>query len=84
MLKEVSDCYRNDSKDLITLLPVEMTGGYTYKQNAQEIFENFFGTNNPFAAFGFETMPFASKLNKPGPTKAKPITFDLECSLKGN
>eukprot|EP01040_Poterioochromonas_malhamensis_P002720 gene2721-2897_t len=60
----------------------EMTGAYTYKQNAQEIFENFFGTNNPFAAFGFETTPFASKLNKPGPAKAKPITFDLECTLK--
>lgn len=60
-----------------------MTGAYTYKQNAQEIFENFFGTNNPFAAFGFETTPFASKLNKPGPAKAKPITFDLECTLKG-
>jgi DnaJ-class molecular chaperone len=59
-----------------------MTGVYTYKQNAQEIFESFFGTNNPFAAFGFETTPFASKLNKPGPIKAKPITFDLECTLK--
>jgi DnaJ-class molecular chaperone len=59
-----------------------MQEGYTYKQNAQEIFENFFGTNNPFAAFGFETTPFASKLNKPGPAKAKPITFDLECTLK--
>ncbi len=62
---------------------IEMTGAYTYKQNAQEIFENFFGTNNPFAAFGFDTMPFASKLNKPGPAKAKPVTFDLECTLKG-
>lgn len=60
----------------------EATGPYTYKCNAQEIFENFFGTNNPFAAFGFETMPFASKLNKPGPAKAEPVTFDLECSLK--
>ncbi len=28
-------------------------------------------------------MPFASKLNKPGPAKAKPVTFDLECTLKG-
>jgi DnaJ-class molecular chaperone len=65
---------------LLTFL--EMQEGYTYKQNAQEIFENFFGTNNPFAAFGFETTPFASKLNKPGPAKAKPITFDLECTLK--
>lgn len=60
-----------------------MTGAYSYKHNAQEIFESFFGTNNPFAAFGFETTPFSSKLNKPGPSKAKPIMFDLECSLKG-
>eukprot|EP01033_Poteriospumella_lacustris_P000512 gene512-345_t len=60
----------------------ETSQGYTYKQNAQEIFENFFGTNNPFAAFGFESMPFASRLNKPGPAKAKPVTMDLECTLK--
>lgn len=58
-------------------------GAYSYKQNAQEIFENFFGTKNPFATFGFEAMPFASKLNKPGPAKGKPVTFDLECTLKG-
>ncbi len=62
---------------------IETSQGYTYKQNAQEIFENFFGTNNPFAAFGFESMPFASRLNKPGPAKAKPVTMDLECTLKG-
>jgi DnaJ-class molecular chaperone len=61
---------------------LEFTGPYAYKQNAKEIFENFFGTNNPFSAFGFESTPFASKLNKPGPAKAAPITFDLECSLK--
>lgn len=58
-------------------------GAYSYKQNAQEIFENFFGTKNPFATFGFEAMPFASKLNKPGPVKGKPVVFNLECSLKG-
>lgn len=58
-------------------------GAYSYKQNAQEIFENFFGTKNPFATFGFEAMPFASKLNKPGPVKGKPVVFDLECTLKG-
>lgn len=58
-------------------------GGYTYQQNAQEIFESFFGTNNPFAAFGFDSAPFASKLNKPGPAKAKPVIFNLECSLRG-
>eukprot|EP01037_Dinobryon_pediforme_P019054 gene19054-19405_t len=60
----------------------ETTSAYSYKQNAQEIFENFFGTKNPFATFGFETAPFASKLNKPGPVKGKPVIFDLECSLK--
>lgn len=70
------------SHDLSERFLIEPTGPYSYKQNAQEIFENFFGTNNPFAAFGFDTAPFASKLNKPGPTKAPPITFDLECSLK--
>lgn len=58
-------------------------GAYSYKQNAQEIFENFFGTKNPFATFGFEAMPFASKLNKPGPVKGKPVVFNLECTLKG-
>lgn len=60
----------------------ETTGAYSYKQNAQEIFENFFGTKNPFATFGFEAMPFASKLNKPGPAKAKPVIFNVECSLR--
>jgi len=60
----------------------ETMGAYSYKQNAQEIFENFFGTKNPFATFGFEAMPFASKLNKPGPVKGKPVIFNLECSLK--
>jgi DnaJ-class molecular chaperone len=58
------------------------TKGYNYKQNAQEIFENFFGTTNPFATFGFgDTMPFASKLNKPGPKKNDPIVHNLECTL---
>mmetsp|Transcript_12416 Transcript_12416/g.12505 ORF Transcript_12416/g.12505 Transcript_12416/m.12505 type:complete len:320 (+) Transcript_12416:81-1040(+) len=57
-------------------------GGYNYKQNAQEIFENFFGTLNPFATFGFgEAMPFASKLNKPGPKKIDPVVHDLPCTL---
>jgi len=57
-------------------------GGYNYKQNAQEIFENFFGTTNPFATFGFgDAMPFASKLNKPGPKKLDPVIHNLECTL---
>ena len=62
---------------------IETTGAYSYKHNAQEIFENFFGTKNPFATFGFESAPFSSKLNKPGPVKGKPVIFDLECTLKG-
>lgn len=58
-------------------------GGYSYKQNAKEIFENFFGTTNPFAAFGFgESMPFSSKLNKPGPKASEPVVYNLECTLR--
>jgi len=68
---------------LVYFSTLETTGAYSYKHNAQEIFENFFGTKNPFATFGFETAPFASKLNKPGPVKGKPAIFDLECTLKG-
>jgi DnaJ-class molecular chaperone len=57
-------------------------GGHHYKQNAQEIFESFFGTSNPFAAFGFgDTMPFATKLNKPEPKKASSTERQLECTL---
>jgi hypothetical protein len=49
------------------------TSAYSYKQNAQEIFENFFGTGNPFSAFGFgESAPFSTRLNKPGPKKENP------------
>lgn len=56
--------------------------GYNYNNNAQEIFENFFGTTNPFASFGFgESAPFSSKLNRPGPKKPEPIVYNLECSL---
>lgn len=57
-------------------------GGYKYKGNADEIFESFFGTMNPFATFGFgEAKPFASKLSKPGPRLVDPIVHDLECTL---
>jgi DnaJ-class molecular chaperone len=57
-------------------------GGYQYKENAQEIFENFFGTSNPFASFGFgDSAPFANKLTKPGPKKQEPFMQDLTCSL---
>jgi DnaJ-class molecular chaperone len=56
--------------------------GYSYQGNAQEIFESFFGTANPFAAFGYgDTMPFASKLNKPGPKKPDPVLRPLPCTL---
>lgn len=56
--------------------------GYAYKENAQEIFEGFFGTGNPFSTFGFgETAPFSTKLNKPGPKKEDPIFYNLDCTL---
>jgi DnaJ-class molecular chaperone len=56
--------------------------GYNYKQNAQEIFENFFGTSNPFATFGFgTTQPFSSRLNKPGPKISEPEIRKVFCSL---
>lgn len=46
------------------------------------MFESFFGTNNPFASFGFaDSAPFASKLNKPALQKADPVVYDLECTL---
>lgn len=60
----------------------ETSGAYTYQRNAQEIFESFFGTKNPFATFGFQSAPFSSKLNKPGPAKGKAIVFELKCTLK--
>lgn len=58
------------------------TAGYSYKQNAVEIFENFFGTSNPFAAFGFgSAMPFSTKLNKPGPKISEPDIRKVPCTL---
>ena len=64
------------------LLIVANKSGYNYKQNAQEIFESFFGTTNPFATFGFgDNAPFAAKLNKPGPKKLDPVLYNLECTL---
>jgi len=73
-------------KNLIYSFPLNIlqtgSAGYSYKQNAQEIFESFFGTTNPFATFGFgEAMPFASKLSRPGPRKAEPVVHNLECTL---
>ena len=64
------------------MLIIIHSGGYQYKENAQEIFESFFGTSNPFASFGFgDSAPFANKLTKPGPKKQDPALLDLECSL---
>jgi DnaJ family protein B protein 4 len=58
---------------------------YCYMQNAQEIFENFFGSSNPFADFGFgdeSLAPFAARLGKPKPKRAEPVTHNLPCSLE--
>lgn len=61
----------------------KMRGGYCYKQNAQEIFESFFGTRNPFVNFEFgDRVPFAERLKKPGPRKGDDIHHDLPCTLE--
>lgn len=58
-------------------------GGYSFKQNTGEIFSSFFGTDNPFYDFGFgESMPFTSRLAKPGPQKGPAVTSPLPCSLE--
>ncbi|CAM9529315.1 unnamed protein product, partial [Chrysoparadoxa australica] len=58
-------------------------GGYTYRQNAHDIFDQFFGTKNPFADFGFgDTVPFVSRLQKPSPIKANPVQHNLPCTLE--
>ena len=60
-----------------------MRGGWSYKQNAREIFEKFFGTSNPFADFGFgDSVPFATRLRKVGPKKMEPIVRPLDCTLE--
>jgi len=60
-----------------------MRGGYKYTQNAAEIFQQFFGTDNPFADFGFgQSVPFASRLRRPGPKKMEPVFKDLPCTLE--
>lgn len=57
---------------------------YKYKGNSLDIFEAFFGTNNPFSAFGSSSSaPFADRLVKPGPSKPRPMLIDLPCNLKG-
>lgn len=56
--------------------------GYEYKQNAQDIFESFFGTSNPFASFGFgSSQPFANRLNKPGLKIMEPEVRKVDCTL---
>jgi DnaJ-class molecular chaperone len=41
------------------------------------------GTDNPFADFGFgQSVPFASRLQRPGQKKMDPIYKDLLCSLE--
>jgi len=58
-------------------------GGWTYTQNAREIFTEFFGTDNPFADFGFGSdVPFAARMAKAGPTKMKAIARPMDCSLE--
>jgi len=58
-------------------------GGYSFNNNAKEIFERFFGTDNPFAEFGFgDSMPFKSNMKKQGPQKAPDVTENLECTLE--
>mmetsp|Transcript_49745 Transcript_49745/g.112986 ORF Transcript_49745/g.112986 Transcript_49745/m.112986 type:complete len:312 (+) Transcript_49745:55-990(+) len=60
-----------------------VSGGYKYTQNADEIFRQFFGTDNPFADFGFgQSVPFASRMRRPGPKKMEAIVKDLSCSLE--
>jgi len=68
---------------LLSDLCIGSRPGYNYRGNAQEIFENFFGTSNPFATFGFgsASMPFASRLNKPGPKISEPEVRKVFCSL---
>jgi len=57
--------------------------GYKYANNGFEIFSNFFGTENPFADFGFgEATPFTSRLKKSGPKKGEPVVQELGCELE--
>jgi DnaJ-class molecular chaperone len=81
-LIQVVVCWDNFSVPISPSSPLGSRAGYNYKQNAQEIFENFFGTSNPFATFGFgTTQPFSSRLNKPGPKISEPEIRKVFCSL---
>ncbi|OQR93183.1 hypothetical protein THRCLA_08506 [Thraustotheca clavata] len=62
----------------------EMRDGYSFNdRQADDIFNKFFGTNNPFSDFGFgDTLPFSSALKKKSPEKNPPIYRDVECTLE--
>lgn len=58
-------------------------GGFDASVDAAKIFESFFGTQNPFADFGFgDTMPFGSSMRQSGPKQAPSVQSNLECSLE--
>ncbi|KAL3672392.1 hypothetical protein V7S43_003077 [Phytophthora oleae] len=62
----------------------DMRDGYAFNERASEdVFNKFFGTNNPFGDFGFgDTQPFASSLRKKGPEKAESIVREVLCTLE--
>ncbi|KAF0686204.1 Aste57867_21990 [Aphanomyces stellatus] len=62
----------------------DMREGYQFQdRQGEEIFNKFFGTNNPFSDFGFgDTMPFAGALKKKGPEKNAAIERTIECTLE--
>jgi DnaJ-class molecular chaperone len=58
-------------------------GGFNASVDPSSIFEQFFGTANPFADFGFgDTMPFGSSMRQSGPKQAPPVQSNLPCSLE--
>jgi len=70
-----------------------MKGGFTAPSDPEEIFRSFFGTDNPFADFGFAGDLFFSGGNAaaegmdknfgdPGPKKQAAIEQALPCSLE--
>ncbi|KAJ8605637.1 hypothetical protein CTAYLR_000122 [Chrysophaeum taylorii] len=57
----------------------DKTGGWTYPKKGLELFDQFFGTQNPFHDFDDK---FAARLRSPPPKKLDPITKPLECTLE--
>jgi DnaJ-class molecular chaperone len=58
-------------------------GGFSASVDANNIFEQFFGTSNPFADFGFgDTLPFGTSVRQTGPKKGEPQTSPLPCTLE--